>query len=66
MPIVDGCAGFVSKPMAMGSSGNASTGGDGRACVPVRKGLWPFSSVELMAVEMAACISWLWLLWVCV
>jgi hypothetical protein len=34
--------------------------------VPVRKGLRPFWSVELMAVEMAACISWLRLLCVCV
>jgi hypothetical protein len=30
MRIVDGCAGFVSKPM--GSRGDASTGGNGRAC----------------------------------
>lgn len=30
MRIVDGCAGFVSKPM--GSSGDGSTGGNGRAC----------------------------------
>jgi hypothetical protein len=30
MPIVDGCAGFVSKPM--GSGGDVSTGGNGRAC----------------------------------
>ena len=34
--------------------------------VPVRKGLRQFWSVVLIAVEMAACISWLWLLWVCV
>jgi hypothetical protein len=34
--------------------------------VPVRKGLRPFWSAVLMAVEMAPCISWLWLLWVCV
>ena len=42
MRIVDGCAGFVSKPMVGRSSGDASTGG---AAVPVRKELQPFWSV---------------------
>ena len=47
MGIVDGCAGFVLKPM--GSSGNASTL---VMAVPVRKGLWPFWMMTVMRWQL--------------
>jgi hypothetical protein len=47
MGIVDGCAGFVLKPM--GSSGDASTV---VMAVPVRKGLRPFWMMTMMRRQL--------------
>jgi hypothetical protein len=47
MGIVDGCAGFVLKPM--GSSGNVSTV---MMAVPVRKGLRPFWMMTVMRRQL--------------
>jgi hypothetical protein len=57
MTVVDGCAGFVSKPM--GGSGDVIA--QVVMAVPIRKELRPFWSVVLMAVldEKTAFISWL-------